>query len=122
MTKHAPHPLREKVDLVLKRLGGFYNYDDVMEGIAKGDFQSFAKGDSWVVTRVAEFPRKDAVEIFFMLGNMDELRELEGEVIAFAKKLGITTGLANGRLGIMDKAFPGWKAATATFIKDFENV
>lgn len=111
--------MRSQVDRVLERLGGFYVLEDIIEGIGKGDFQSFAHRDSWAVTRIAEFPRRTAIEVLFMVGTLPDLRVVEKDIIEFARKHDITIGLANGRLGFLNKAFPGWKASTATFIKDF---
>lgn len=117
--KRVEHPFKEKVDKLLLKGGDLYSFEDILEQINLGNMQSFALGESWCVTQICNFPRRRALDIVFMVGNLDELRALEPELIAFAKKHGIDRGIATARLGFIEKSFPGWKLASANFVKDF---
>lgn len=118
MNAIAKHPYAEAAERALKKQGGFFILADIMEGVKTGEFQSHANGDSWAITRIARYPRKTALEIVFMIGEAEELKALEEEVVKFARDHGATIGYAIGRKGYTDKAFPGWKMVAALFIKD----
>lgn len=119
--KHEEHPFKKQVDKLLVKCGGFYLFEDILDCIDAGRMQSFAVGESWCVTQICEFPRRRALDIVFMVGHLDELREMESQLIQFARKHGIDRGIATGRLGFIEKAFPGWKLVSANFVKDFND-
>lgn len=115
------HPNRIRVENMLRDFGGFYTFADVMERIHDGRFQSFAHGDSWAVTQVCEFPQKKVLDIVFIVGSLKELEIVYSDILGFVAEQGITYGMANGRRGFIEKAFPGWKFVSATFVKDFND-
>lgn len=119
--KHVKHPLQLRVEKMLKRYGGFYNFQDILKCIADGAMQSFVLGDSWAVTQVLTFPRKTVLNVVFVVGTLEELELLSADLEFWAKERGIEYGMANGRSGWTRKAFPGWKLTSATFVKDFSN-
>lgn len=116
--KHVKHPFQVRVERMLKRYGGFYTFSDILRCIETGQMQSFTLGESWAVTQVLTFPRKTILNIVFVVGHLEELKLLSADLEFWAKERGIECGMANGRLGWIKKAFPGWKQVSATFIKD----
>lgn len=102
---------------LLEYQGGFYAVEDILQLIQEGKMQSFAKGDTWVVTQVHEFPRKKVLDIVFVLGEADDLRELEPQLEAFGQQIGADMMAATGRMGWLRKAFKGWKAHSVNFVK-----
>jgi hypothetical protein len=113
------HPLKETVEQLLAERGGLYTFDDIVALVRAGQMQSFSLNDSWAVTQVCEFPQKKALNIVFMVGDLDDLEILEADLIGFAREHGCDLGFADGRMGFMRKAFPGWNMVSATFVKDF---
>jgi hypothetical protein len=107
-------------------MGGLYEFDDILTEISRGNMQSFSNGESWVVTQVHKAPRKTAIEIFFAVGNMNEVLELEDEIIEFGRKLGATVLLASGRKGWLRRKMQTdvrwrsckWRTHSAVFMRD----
>lgn len=116
--KHEKHPFQAEVEDMLEKFGGFYNFQDILDGIAVGRFQSFCLGESWAVTQICEFPRKTVLDIMFVVGHLGELELLSADLESWCRERAIPYAMANGRLGFMKKAFPGWKMVSATFVKD----
>lgn len=112
------HKLHKLVDDTLEKFGGLYTFDDIVAAVRVGKMQSFANGDSWMVTQVAEFPQKRVLDIVFAVGNTDELSEIESEVIGFARSHGIEFMMANARPGFDKVKSDGWTKVSATFVKD----
>lgn len=115
------HPYKAIVDRSLARFGGFYEFDDILDFIDRGEMQSFAYGDSWAVTQICDFPRKRAVDVVLVVGSVEELTHIEEQIVEFAKKHEIDTLMANGRLGFDKIKTKGWKVFTTTFIKDISD-
>ena len=80
--------------------GGFYTLNDILTSIAEGKTQSFMEGDSWVVTKIVNFPRARLLEIMVALGNIDECRALHDRILDFAREDDIRqcAGLWSARL------------------------
>lgn len=110
--------MMQKLERVLKRQGGFYTFNDIMDCIAAGTMQSFADGDTWVVTQVHEFPRKKVLDIAFVIGDVDALHRLEPVLEEFAREIGAEMMMATGRLGWEKKYFPGWRRVSTNFVRD----
>lgn len=115
------NPYYLAAERALKRQGGFYTIEDIIERVKTGEFQSFSNGESWAVTRIAVYPQRTALEVVFILGIGEELQELEKEVEAFAKAHGATAMYAYGRPGYLTRAFKGWSVVSALFLKDISN-
>ena len=115
------HPNVKKVCDLLEEFGGFYTFEDILTEIQTGKMQSFTKGDSWAVTQVCNFPQKQALDVVFMVGDIETLKELELELIEFARNNSITSLMANGRKGFIREAFEGWTMRSATFVKDLND-
>lgn len=114
----VPRDYRAELDAMLAESGGFYTFEDIMECIRTGQMQSFAKGDTWVVTQINEFPRKRVVEIVYVVGELSMLPVLEAEVIQFAHGVGAEMLMAAGRRGFEAKHLVGWKATTTNFVRE----
>ena len=121
MNAVVKNPYFKAAERALQRQGGFYSVADIIEGTKTGYFQSFSRGESWAVTRIAKFPQRTALEVVFMLGNAEELQELEKEVIKFAQSNNIDVMFAYGRGGYLIKAFRGWRIVSALFMKELKD-
>ncbi len=118
--KHEDHPFRRIVDSHLKKAGGFYTFDDILTAIYTGHMQSFAEGDSWVVTQIIEFPQRKALDLVLLVGNRKDYGALTESVVAFAKSQGLTCILSSPRVGFIKESMrpEGWRVIGFTAIKE----
>lgn len=114
--------VKKKLRKALAVAGDTYTFEDILHEIQAGNMQSFAEGESWVVTQIVDFPQKRYLEIVFAVGNLDELKAIYPLLEDFARS-NLCDGLrAFGRKGWMrqfeiDKA--GWVETTRTYVKEF---
>jgi hypothetical protein len=102
-----------KLDRVLDRMGGVYTLRDILERLEDGRMQSFARGNSLLVTQVSCYPRARALDWIAAVGDLSDWRPIHDEAIAFADKHDISLIRAYGRRGwapfIRDH---GWRTLT----------
>lgn len=115
------HPNQVAAERALERQGGFYTFADILEGVRTGHFQSFSYGESMAVTRIANFPRKTAIEVVFMVGAEEELRVLEDQILQFGRDRNVKHFFAYGRPGYTKKAFGGWSMVSSLFVKELKD-
>jgi hypothetical protein len=72
---------------------------DVAEAVKAGKMQAWTRGDSLVVTEVLEYPRRNALNVFLAVGNLDEVLSLIPDMAAFGREHGCTTMRMQGRRG-----------------------
>ena len=102
-------------------MGDLYTLNDILTLIAEGKMQSFVEGDSWALTRIAQYPRAKAIEVLAVVGRLDEARVLHDRILIFAAEVGASVIQAYGRMGWMpDAERRGWKikAKNYVFVKD----
>ena len=106
-----------KLARVLDRMGGLYTLNDILTAISQGKMQSFVEGNSWAVTQICQFPRAKVLEIFAVVGNVDELRILHDRLLIFAAEIGASVIQAYGRKGwLADAQRRGWKIKARSFV------
>jgi hypothetical protein len=111
------HPYHKKLARVLDRGGGLYTVNDILTKIAQGTMQSFVEGDSWAITKIVDFPRAKVLEIFAVIGRLDEARILHDRILIFADQIGATIIQAYGRKGwLPDAKQHGWKIKAKNYI------
>lgn len=112
------HPNRVRVDRALRMCGGFYDFEDILSALETGEMQSFTENDSWLVTRVARWPRKIGLEIIFAVGRIRDVQAMEPRVMEFAREHSCEIMIAHARLGWRGFMTDGWKVTTSIYIKD----
>lgn len=100
---------------------GLYTLADVFALLREGEMQSFADGNSWVVTRICEFPQKRALEIVLAIGDLPELKKLEEQVMEFAIEQGLDVMIAAARPGFLRTKSDGWRAVSVNYVKELGN-
>jgi hypothetical protein len=111
------HPYHRKLARVLDRMGGLYTLHDILDAIAAGRMQSFMEGDSWAITRVMDHPRGRSLEVFAVVGSIDDLRVLHDRLMTYAFEIGATVIKAYGRKGFLNDAQQrGWKVKARSFV------
>ena len=89
-----------KLAKALDRMGGLYTLNDILTRVAKGDMQSFAHNNGWVITCVVDYPRRRVLDILVAVGDLDDILFLHDVVVAYASKVNASLIRAYGR--------PGW--------------
>jgi hypothetical protein len=115
------HPLKKEIDDALLKQGGLYEFVDIVNCVKNGTMQSFSLNESWAVTQCLVFPRKRALNIVFMVGELSELCTLEAELIGFARELNVDLMMAEGRLGFEKIKRQGWVKVSSSFVKELNH-
>jgi hypothetical protein len=114
--------VKKKLRKALAIAGDTYTFEDILNEINEGHMQSFAEGESWVVTQIVDYPRKRYLEIVFGVGHLPELKMIYPRVEAFARDNLCDAMRILGRPGWM-RQFEidtvGWVETTRTYVKEF---
>jgi len=111
------HVYERHLARALDRMGGIYGLDDILAAIPEGRFQSFAEGDSWALTKIADFPKKRMLEILVALGDLEACRTLHDRVLQYAERNDVDLVQAYGRRGwLRDARTHGWKIKTTAYL------
>jgi hypothetical protein len=109
---------------LLHEMGGTHTFEDVRALIDEGVFQSFAEGETWVVTNIIQFPQASVMDIFFVVGEAKDFEELEKRIETFAREMGVTYMRVYARKGfeyLIDRRSwrfgKGWKPGPRVFTK-----
>src|SRR5262249_31839664 len=110
---------RAEIDAILVEHGDLYSFEDIIPHISDGRMQSFAFGDSWIVTQVGECPRRRTLDMVFAYGDADELESALGDAENFAKGIGASLMTTTGRFGWRVRAEKhGFKRYAASYMKE----
>lgn len=108
-----------KIDEQLEKAGGLYHWSDIAAALEAGELQSFTVNDSFVVTRICEFPRKRVLDIVMFVGNIEDRDELDEAVASFGRKHGCSMMITDGRDGWTKyNDAMGWIKTSTRFRKD----
>ena len=111
------HPYHRKLAKVLERMGGAYTVADILHLIAINRMQSFTVRDSWAITQVVTLPRLKLLEIFVMLGDVEDMPELHDRILDYANEIGAGLIQAYGRKGWKPHALKrGWTVKAEAFV------
>lgn len=111
--------MEQRLARALKMAGGYYELEDILSAIREDEMQSFTDGMTWVITRVLDFPRARVLELFLVVGTLEGAHSLSDDIEAFAKKVGASRLIAQGRPGWSKKAASfGWLPETTNYYKE----
>lgn len=90
---------RRQIEAALAHGNGCYAFSDIVGLILAGRFQMWAKGESLVLTEVADYPQKRVAVAFLAAGRQDELAAMTPALEEWAKASGCTEAWITGRKG-----------------------
>jgi hypothetical protein len=102
----------QKLARVLDRMGSTYLVSDILTAISEGKMQSFVEGNSWAITKIADFPRARQLELLAMVGDLADLDPLHAKILAYANEVNAGLLSTHGRLGwLREGSFErlGWR-------------
>lgn len=95
---------RELIERALAEGYGQLNYDDVIDGIERGEYQFWTSTNSCVITTIDVFPRVKQLTIIIGAGDLEEIDTVIRPVVEeWARAIGCQMMLIMGR--------PGWQRA-----------
>ena len=89
----------EELQELLHTMGGTHTLEDIQGLVENGIFQSFVVKDSWAVTTVVNFPQAMIVDVFFIVGSLEDFETLQTQIEKFARQIGATFLRVYGRPG-----------------------
>jgi hypothetical protein len=102
-----------KLDRVLDRMGAVYTWRDIEERLADGRMQSFAHGNSFLVTQINVYPRAKALDWLAAVGDLADWKALHDQALDFAREHDVSLIRAYGRRGWWPMiADHGWRTLT----------
>lgn len=122
-----PHPsdellrCRPWIEAALERANGTHTFKDIVDGVVEGRMQFWPAERGCLVTEIVMYPQKKVINVFLGGGELDQLADMHGDVIAWAKSQGCTGATIVGRKG-WERAFKqyGWKPVFVTLAKEFD--
>ena len=90
---------RPWIEAALEHAGDFYNADDILAEIERGEAIFWPGEKAAVVTQIWDFPRAKAVNFWLAGGDLDELRVMHDAISTWAKAQGCTHSIIAGRAG-----------------------
>jgi len=103
----------DKLDRVLDRMGGVYEWRDIESALKSGRMNSLAHKNSLLVFEVHNFPRARAMDWVLACGDLADCRVLHDRALIYAEDNHIDVIRAFGRRGWIPEAEArGWRAKT----------
>jgi hypothetical protein len=112
---------RAKLQSALEQAGRTHTIEDVRYLIATNRLQVWVKGDSLLLTEIAEFPSSSALHHFAAVGRIDDLWDLRDQAINFAKDRGCTREIVTGRPGwvrVLRRRFQNWNEPQIQMVRE----
>lgn len=115
--------MQQRLERWLREDDGCRTFDDLMIAIHKGDLQSHAFGDTWVLTSVVDFPQRRAVHIDLVVGHAEDAVKIEPKICEWARSIRADLITANGRPGWdpFRNVVEGWRMKGYLYSKDLRD-
>ena len=110
--------MAKKMDRALKFGQNLYTLDDIKHNLDAGWMQAHTVGDTLAITQINVWPRRKAVDVILVVGNMDEALQLENVVENWGKDIGADLITAIGRPGWWKFRTSGWKQVGTMYAKE----
>jgi hypothetical protein len=107
-----------KMARALNQANNVYTLEDIDHALQTGDMQGHVEGDTWAITQIHQWPQRRAVNILFVIGDLDGALRLEHKIQTWAKSVGADLITAIGRDGWWECRTPGWRKMGSLYSKD----
>lgn len=87
------------IEAALRRGLGTHEFEDVASAIMAGKMQLWPASSGCLVTEIKEYPRKKVIHLLFAGGKLADVLKMTDDALDWAKSLGCTMALAEGRKG-----------------------
>jgi hypothetical protein len=108
-----------RLQAALDQMGNTHSLDDIRAMLETGAMQSFTNGETWAVTQILDLPRKRVLELFLVVGNLENFRGLYNQIMDFAEEQGCDLVRGYGRDGWAPYARAnGWANGSRIYLKE----
>lgn len=83
----------------MERGTGTHTFDDIAAEVLMGRYVLWAFDDAFALTQVVDTPRKRALNIAYLGGNLETIKANAGFVMQYAKECGCHIVVGQGRRG-----------------------
>lgn len=110
MATPGPETFQKKLARGLKECGHTHTADDIRQAVEEGRMQSWVNNDSLVITEVLSHPQGREMNVVLVVGDFNDIMEMQPKIDAFAREYGCSSMRTTGRHGLI-KLLPtyGWK-------------
>ncbi len=110
---------RPWIEGALAYSGGTHEWEDVVEGVRSGLMQLWPAPRGCLVTEIVRYPRRRVVNVFLAGGEMDQLLDMDGDLVRWARAQGCSAVALTGRKGWERALRPlGWMPQHVTVVKE----
>jgi len=109
-----------KIDRALAANGYLFGWEQLQEWIESGEAVQWTVGESTFIMRTVDYALKRAVEVLLVAGRAEDLPEWSEKVREYAKAVGASVVLANGRRGFKAVLPKGWRPLTSTYVMEVD--
>ena len=111
---------RKWIEAAVEYSGGTLDFAEMVAGLHRGVLQLWPTPKGCIVTEIVVYPKKKVLNVFLGGGELEQILDMHGDVIAWAKAQGCSALTMSGRTGWKKplKAH-GWKAQHASYVKEF---
>ncbi len=111
--------MRDWLNPSIEKTNGTHTEEDVFCMCATGQLKLWKFERSAAITEFTIYPRMKVLNLFLVGGDLEELKEKETTMIAYAKENGCTRITGGGRAGWARTPHPdGWKFNCTSMYKD----
>lgn len=110
---------RPYIEDALQYCNGTHEFEDIVKAIAESSMQFWPAPRGCMVTEIVVYPRKKVLNIFLAAGELEQLKDMNDAMNAWAVNQGCTGGSLTGRVGWKKVLEPmGWKLLHSHFVKE----
>jgi hypothetical protein len=110
---------RAWIEAALHEGGDVHGFDDIAAMIRDGRVQFWPAPEGCLVTEILVYPRAKVLNVFLGGGKLDQLLDMQGSVVAFARAMGCTKMTIQGRKGwVRALAHMGWVHTHSVVMKE----
>ncbi len=118
-----PEEIIRRIEIALAEGGGTHTWEDMKEGLIKGDLQIFWNEHGACITEIIQTPQLRYLHCWIVAGELPGVMDLQDQVERHALSSTCEYMETKGRLG-WEKVLPdyGWKKSMTVFTKKIEGV
>lgn len=109
------------IEAALGYSGGTHDFGDIVTGLERGVLQLWPTPKGCIVTEIVVYPKKRVLNVFLGGGELEQIMDMHGDVIEWAKAQGCSALTMSGRLGWKKPLEArGWRHQHASYAKEFD--
>lgn len=112
---------REWIIPALEYAGGTHTEEDVLGAVLGNRAHLWPGKNSAIVTEIETYPRVKVINFWLVGGDLEEVKEMQGPILKWAKKIGCSRAAACGRRG-WERVLDEWKPQATVLGRDISGI